>query len=178
MTTFFIATGFTLVHLLWWYENSVEQGLLGCYSFILILLGLIDFKHKIIPNKVVYPAMLLTIGITLLWPGMGIIDSLIGGGTALMLLLLPILVSKDGMGWGDVKMAALVGLMTGFPLVLIALFIAAGLAMATLLVLRLKGHKEGIPFGPFLALGALVTLLCRHTLNEWVPILMSGEVCR
>ncbi|HEX77531.1 MAG TPA: prepilin peptidase [Dehalococcoidia bacterium] len=143
---------------------AVELGILGFYSSVLVLLGVIDFKYGIIPNRLVYPAMLLAIGIALCWPGMGITDSIIGGCMALGLLLLPALVSKGGMGWGDVKMATLIGLMTGFPLVFIALLIAAGLAASVLLGLRLRGRKGGIPFGPFLSLGALTTLLWGHSL--------------
>ena len=65
------------------------------------------------------------------------------------------------MGWGDVKLAAFIGLAIGFPLVFVALYLAilsGGLVAIFLLASRLKGRKEGIPFGPFLSGGALATL--------------------
>jgi leader peptidase (prepilin peptidase)/N-methyltransferase len=66
------------------------------------------------------------------------------------------------MGLGDVKLAALIGLVTGFPLVFVAFFLAVvsgGLVSVALLVLGIKKRKEGIPFGPFLSTGAIITLL-------------------
>jgi leader peptidase (prepilin peptidase)/N-methyltransferase len=77
-------------------------------------------------------------------------------------LVYPLLLGKEGMGWGDVKLAGLIGLVTGFPLVLVAMFLAiisGGLVAAILLLLRSKGRSDVIPFGPFLAVAAMATLL-------------------
>ncbi len=76
--------------------------------------------------------------------------------------LLIALFYPHGLGWGDVKMAALIGLATGLPLVLVAMtiaFISGGLVAGGLLLLHLKRRKDAMPFGPFLSLGALVALL-------------------
>jgi len=65
------------------------------------------------------------------------------------------------MGWGDIKLAGLIGLVTGFPSVLPAMFLAiisGGLTAAIVLLLKLKNRKDAIPFGPFLSLAAIVTL--------------------
>jgi leader peptidase (prepilin peptidase)/N-methyltransferase len=74
------------------------------------------------------------------------------------------------MGWGDVKLAALIGLVTGFPVVFIALLmgvILGGVVAVILLALKLKKRQEGIPFGPFLALAAIVTLLWGSNILSW-----------
>ena len=74
------------------------------------------------------------------------------------------------MGWGDVKMAALVGLMTGFPLVVMALllsWISGGLVAAVLLAFKIKGRKDAIPFGTFLSVSAMVTLLWGLDIWRW-----------
>ena len=74
------------------------------------------------------------------------------------------------MGWGDVKMAALIGLVTGFPLVFVALFmgiVLGGLVAVILLILGIKKRKEPIPFGPFLALSAVITLLWGSQILNW-----------
>jgi len=74
------------------------------------------------------------------------------------------------MGWGDVKMAALIGLATGFPLIFVALFLAVilgGLAAGTLLLLKIRKRKESIPFGPFLSLATIVTLLFGSNILNW-----------
>jgi Type II secretory pathway, prepilin signal peptidase PulO and related peptidases len=93
-----------------------------------------------------------------------------GGGIGLGIFLLIVIVSRGGMGWGDVKLAALIGLVFGFPLVFVALLIGVvlgGVVAALLLLLRIKKRKEAIPFGPFLALAAIVTLLWGSNILSW-----------
>jgi leader peptidase (prepilin peptidase)/N-methyltransferase len=66
------------------------------------------------------------------------------------------------MGMGDVKLAGMIGLATGFPGIVVAVYAAilcGGLAAAFLLVSRRKGRRDPIPFGPFLAWGAVVALI-------------------
>ncbi len=82
----------------------------------------------------------------------------------------PALVNPRGMGWGDVKMAALIGLVTGFPLVLVALVtgvVLGGLVALILLLLRIKKRKETIPFGPFLSIATIATLLWGSHILDW-----------
>ena len=105
--------------------------------------------------------MLITIGLALVAPEVSIKMSLIGGAVLAGLLMIPSMFLK-GMGIGDVKLAALIGLMTGFPQGIIALFsgiILGGLAAIILLLLRIKGRKEEMPYAPFLSLGAIAVLL-------------------
>jgi leader peptidase (prepilin peptidase)/N-methyltransferase len=89
--------------------------------------------------------------------------------------LLIALVSRGGMGWGDVKLAALIGLATGFPLVFVAIIMAAilgGVVAVVLLITRRRGRREMIPFGPFLAVAAMVTLLWGNNILGWYLGLM------
>ena len=87
------------------------------------------------------------------------------------ILLLPVLVTLGrGMGLGDVKLAALIGLTTGFAGVIVAVLggiILGGLAAAVLLLLRLKKRKDPVPFGPFLSLAAVITLLWGSDILRW-----------
>jgi len=81
-----------------------------------------------------------------------------------VLLLLPYLLTRGrGMGYGDVKLAAFIGLMSGFPLVVVALLVGiimGGIVAVFLLASRLvKSRKAAIPYGPFLAVGAMVVLI-------------------
>jgi leader peptidase (prepilin peptidase)/N-methyltransferase len=74
------------------------------------------------------------------------------------------------MGFGDVKMAALIGLVTGYPLVFVALVLAiilVGLVAVVLLVSKKKRGKEGIPFGPYLSLAAIATILYGTEMLDW-----------
>ena len=121
------------------------------------------------PSKVIYPDETAALLLNSL-PQSGIVQAAIGGGIGLGLFLLIVLISRGGMGWGDVKMAALVGLITGFPLLFVALFltiISSGLVAGILLLLKIKKRKEGIPFAPFLSLATIVTLLFGGNILHW-----------
>ena len=155
------------------------------YCCLFIVLGVIDLEHKLILNKITYPAVaaaliILAIDSFLPEPGLfsnliflpepRILSGVIGGAIGFVLLLIIALVSRGGMGWGDVKMAGLIGLVTGFPLVFVALFmgvILGGLVAGLLLLLKIKKRKEPIPFGPFLSLGAITTLLWGSGILNW-----------
>lgn len=134
---------------------------LSFFVGILIFLSVSDLRRRIIPNKVVYPAMLITIGLALVSPEASIKASLIGGAALAGLLGIPAVLLK-GVGLGDVKLAVLIGLMTGFPQGVVALFSGialGGLGAIILLLLRIKGRKDDMPYAPFLSLGAIVVLL-------------------
>ena len=130
----------------------------------------IDLEHKLILNKIVFPAAVVALVIDVFLPQPGIVYGAIGGAIGFVLLLIPALIYRGGMGWGDVKMAALIGLVTGFPLVFVALFLGivlGGLVAGILLLLKVKKRKEPIPFGPFLSLATVATLLWGSDILNW-----------
>jgi leader peptidase (prepilin peptidase)/N-methyltransferase len=99
----------------------------------------------------------------------GIKSAAIGGGICLALFLISALIIRGGMGWGDVKLAILIGIITGYELIFIAILFAAisgCIFFVVLLLLKKKARKDSIPFGPFLALGAVATLLWGGALLE------------
>jgi leader peptidase (prepilin peptidase) / N-methyltransferase len=142
-------------------------------AFVLLLVPvtLIDLDHKIIPNRlmligaVVAPAILAVTA-----PG-DIPEHLIAAVAAGGFFLLAAIAYPRGMGMGDVKLAAVMGLFLGRS-VAPALFVAlvAGTLVGGLVIAR-KGTREGrkteVPFGPFLALGGLVGLLAGDAIVEW-----------
>ena len=74
------------------------------------------------------------------------------------------------MGWGDVKLAGFIGIAAGYPLIFVAIFLAVvcgGLIAAVLLLTKIRGRKEAIPFGPFLAVAAIATLVWGSDLLNW-----------
>jgi len=167
----------------WCYGLSIELPVFLVYLCLFIVLLVIDLEHGLILNKIVYPAMavalvisvflppsrLVFLGSTFL-PQAGIIQAAIGGGIGLGLFSLVVVISRGGMGWGDVKMAALVGLVTGFPLTLVALLmgiIIGGLVAGVLLLFKIKKRKEAIPFAPFLSLATIATLLWGSDILNW-----------
>ena len=74
------------------------------------------------------------------------------------------------MGWGDVKLVGLIGLATGFPLVFLSIILGAvlgGIVAVALVIAKKRKFKETLPFGPFLAAAAMVTLLWGHNILNW-----------
>jgi len=146
------------------------------------VLGVIDLEHRLILNKIVYPAAVAVliidaflpppgiIYVSLPWPLLGMVNGVIGGAIGFVFLLIPLLIYPKGMGWGDVKMAGLIGLVTGSRLVLVALLIGVtlgGLVAAALLLLKIKKRQEAIPFGPFLSLATMATLIWGSGILNW-----------
>ena len=130
------------------------------YVALFVPIFFIDLREGIIPDVIVFPGMALALGLALL-EGRAI-PALVGGGVGFGLLLAIYLLARGGMGLGDVKLAGLLGLINGWPLVLVALllaFVSGGLLASVFLALRLKGRKAPIPFGPFLVGGSFVALL-------------------
>mgnify|MGYP001091982663 CR=1 FL=1 len=165
---------------LYWsrYGLSVDFAITAGYCYLFIVLMVIDLEHKLILNKIVYPAMVVALLISIFLPQSRIIplpwpqavDGVIGGAIGFLFLLIPALIYRGGMGWGDVKMAGLIGLVTGFFLVFVAMLmgvILGGLVAGILLALRKKTRKEPIPFGPFLAVATIVALLWGNNILSW-----------
>ena len=175
-----VGSGLLFALTYWHYGLSAEFAVTTFYCCLFIVLGVIDVEHKLILNKIVYPAAVVALIISVFLPSPGTIDvslpwpesanGIIGGAIGFVFLLIPALIYRGGMGWGDVKMAALVGLVTGFPLVFAALLmgvVLGGLVAGILLLLRIKKRKEPIPFGPFLSLATMATLLWGSDILNW-----------
>ena len=174
------ATGVIFALLAWHYGLNLELAIALIYASLLLLIFVVDLEQGLILNVVVLPAVVLAFvfsffwaGFKEFWPEVGpgfVVSSLLGGAIGFGLMMLPYLISRGGMGAGDVKLAALIGLVSGFPLVLVALLvgiIAGGLVAAILLVSRLARRKDPIPFGPFLATGAMVSVIWGENIIDW-----------
>ena len=181
-----LVTGLAFAFLWWQYGPTLKLGILSFYYCLLAVILVIDLEHGLILNKIVYPAtgiaLILVLVMAVFTPEMeivsGIVSALIGGGAGLVVLLLVTLIFRGGMGWGDVKMAGLMGVMVGFPGILTALLLAivgGGLVAAILLALRVKGRKGTMPFGPFLSLATMVTLLWGADLMKWYLGFFLGQ---
>lgn len=154
---------------------SPESLALSVYGLVFILISFVDLEHGIIPNRVVYPAAGAAVGLSIFLPEVGPARALIGGALGFGALLAVYLAARGGMGGGDVKLAGLIGLAAGFPLVVPALLLAAlagGAIAVVLLTIRHKSRYETVPFGPFLAAGGVVSLLWgSRLLDGWAEVL-------
>jgi len=172
-----LATGLIFALLCWHYGLSVELGVMAFYACLFIIIFVIDLEQGLILNKVVYPSMVVALLLALYpWPWltqsivMRVAYAALGGGIGFVIFLLIAIVSRGGMGWGDVKLAALIGLATGFPLVFVAIIMGAilgGIVAVALMIAKKRKRREAIPFGPFLALAAMVTLLWGSSILSW-----------
>jgi leader peptidase (prepilin peptidase)/N-methyltransferase len=172
-----LATGLIFALLYWHYGLSPALGIMAFYACLFIIIFVIDLEHGLVLNKVVYPAMVVALLLALIpqpWLAEELIDRVanaaLGGGIGFGIFLLIAIASRGGMGWGDVKLVGLIGLATGFPLVFFSIILGAilGAAVAVALVVaRKRTFKETLPFGPFLALAAMVTLLWGSNILSW-----------
>jgi leader peptidase (prepilin peptidase)/N-methyltransferase len=137
---------------------------------VLIVAAVIDLRHRIIPNRLILAGLVLGLPLvalqswtSLLWG----VAALFGAG---LLMLAIAVVSRGGMGGGDVKLAALMGLYLGPAGVAAALFLAflaGGAAAVLLLATGRKGRKDPVPFGPYLALGGILAALWGREIINW-----------
>lgn len=151
---------------------GVTPALLPALLFLsaLVATTAIDLEHQLIPDRITLPGVAVGILASLVTPHLLWIDSLlgviIGGG----LFFLIILASRGGMGGGDMKLAAMMGAFLGWKLTLVALFVgvfSGGVVAVALLVSGRRGRKDPVPFGPFLALGAGLSLFWGDWLLRW-----------
>ncbi len=136
----------------------------------LVPITLIDFDHRIIPNRITGPAAIAAvIAIVALDTDFlpeALIAAVAGGG----FFFIAVVLYPRGMGMGDVKLAGMLGLYLGravAPAILIAL--VSGVLVGAVIIAR-KGAKEGrktaVPFGPFLALGGMIAFFVGNELVD------------
>ena len=131
----------------------------ACCFFILV--ALVDLRYRLVLNVMIYPAIAVTLLIRFASPGTGPLTALIGGALGLAIFSAAALARPGGLGWGDVKLATLIGLLFSFPHALWPLsvgILAGGLTAVFLLGTRRWTRRSIIPYAPFLCLGALVAL--------------------
>jgi len=128
----------------------------------LIALAAIDFDHKLLPNKIVYPLAAYGVIATLLVDQDDLVENLIAGAGAFAFLLAAVIAYPRGMGMGDVKLAGAMGLYLGLSIIpaLLVAFLSGSLVGVVILAREgAAGRKKAVPFGVFLALGGIVGVL-------------------
>jgi leader peptidase (prepilin peptidase) / N-methyltransferase len=136
----------------------------------LLAVSVIDLGHFIIPNRVVYPTLFTIVPLLAAaaalqgsWGHLG--RAAVGGAAGFAVLFVVHLVSPGGMGFGDVRLAGVIGFMLGWlglgyvALAMFVSFLLASVIGITLIVTRIKSRKDSVPFGPFMATGAVIAVL-------------------
>lgn len=144
------------------------------FACAMVVLFVIDLQHQILPNVITLPGVVIGLALSLVMPP-GWLSSLIGilaGGGVLLAVMEGYARARgvEGLGMGDVKMLAMIGAFLGWPLMLLTLVLASFSGSAVglaLMAARLAGGKTALPFGTFLAVGAIVAAVAGDDLLAW-----------
>lgn len=150
----------------------------------LIVATFVDIEHRIIPDEISIggsaAGLILSILIpqlhgtdSYLWGGVSsLIGILVGGGSIyIMGLIGDFIFKKESMGGGDVKLMGMIGAFLGWKAALLAFFIAPFFGAIFGIIVKIRTKESLIPYGPFLALGAIIALFFSEPLITWI---MSG----
>ncbi len=137
-------------------------------AFALVVVFFTDLEWNLVPNAVTYPG--IAAGILLSAASGGLIPALLAAVGAGAVFLLIAVVSRGGMGGGDIKLAAMIGAFLGPAAAAVALFLAVAIgagAGLVLIALRLRTRKDTMPFGPALAAGAMIAVFASNAILHW-----------
>lgn len=163
-----VSTALLVAGCVWKFGLSLDALVAAFFCAVLVAVSATDLEHRIIPNVLVVPAAgIVLVAQTALHPSVEWVLAALG---AAVFLFIAALAYPKGMGMGDVKLALLMGAMLGRTVpVAFMVGMFAALVPSLVLVVRhgAKARKMGIPFGPFLALGAVLALFAGHALLDW-----------
>ncbi|MEK7192499.1 MAG: prepilin peptidase [Patescibacteria group bacterium] len=163
-----ILAGLILTLIPWQFGFSTESALWILALLILLLIAFIDLRLSIIPDGL--NVSLGLIGVRFL--AVHGYNNAIGFGVGALIFGLIIAATKGkGMGMGDLKLAAVLGLIFGWPkilLIIMAAFLVGGIWAAGVLLLKHKSLKDAIPFGPFLAIASAFVLFFGDVIMNWL----------
>jgi leader peptidase (prepilin peptidase) / N-methyltransferase len=157
------------------YHLSVQGLVFALLATALLIVSCIDLVHMIIPDVITLPGIVVgmctSLWLTPVGIGNAVMGVLLGGGLFLLMAVLSVVIlHREGMGGGDIKLIAMIGTFLGWHAVLVTIFLGAVLGALVgiiLMLVGLKERKEPLPFGPFLALGAFLAMVWGDTMLTW-----------
>jgi len=162
---------------------TAEAAVWGIVSAALIAVIFIDIDHQIIPDVITLPGMALGVVAASSLLSTGWVDSvtglLLGGGLFYAIAVLSeVILKKEGMGGGDIKLVAMIGAFLGWRGMLLTILLASlsGSVIGLILIARGRDRSAPIPFGPFLSIGALIVLFFGDALFAWYADVVLAEV--
>jgi leader peptidase (prepilin peptidase)/N-methyltransferase len=137
---------------------------------MLVAITVIDLRHQIIPDAITLPGVVAGVAASVATDRITWSESVVGTLLGGSLFLAVIVLSRGGMGGGDLKLGSMLGAFLGWHALLVALFVAVmlgGTCAVVLLASHRLARKDAIPFGPFLALGGAVALFWGDAIVRW-----------
>ncbi len=186
-----LAGGMLFAFAIWRYGATLDGVLAAFFFAFLLLVAVIDLEHQLVLNRVLLAGLPLAVASALLWsPSVRtavisvdgryldlLLDSAIAGLAGFLVFLGFAVLSRGGMGAGDVKLAGVLGVWLGLRLLPVALTLAVtlgGIIAAFLLVFRSFNRKDPIPFAPFLCTGAVLGLAWGQQITDGYLRLITG----
>lgn len=177
-------TGFIVALLYLKTGLSFDMVFLPAIAVVLLTIAVIDYKTMIIPNGTVIALGIIGVLYTvfrIIFPQSFImpitwLESLIGFFAASLPLFLVAVISKGGMGGGDIKLMAVAGIFLGWKGILVAMILGSligAIISLALILLKIKKRKDMIPFGPFLCLGIFISAIVGNDIILWYTNLFS-----
>jgi leader peptidase (prepilin peptidase)/N-methyltransferase len=142
---------------------------------------IIDFRHFLIPDVLTYPGIILGLGLSFLSGGLTPMQSFTGAAVSGLFLWLvgfaaSLLLKKEAMGLGDVKLVAMAGALFGVQIALFGLIFASVLGCVVglpLMLLRKLNEHRHIPFGPYICVGVLIAAFYGQRAMDWYLTLLG-----
>lgn len=176
-------TGLTAVAVLWKWDITLAGAAAFVFLAALIVVTFIDLDHQIIPDVISLPGIVVGLLLSLVLDPPGLrnaaLGALLGGGVLYAVATsYEWLTKREGMGGGDVKLLAMIGAFLGWKAIPVTLLLASlsGSLVGVGIMLRRGGDSRvPIPFGPFLAAGAVCALFFGDALIDWYLALAVGS---
>jgi len=155
----------------WWWGPTVAALSGALFATLLLGIAVTDARHYLIPDEYTIGGTVIGLALSLFGGYRGLLDAVMGAALGFALLFVVGLVGRwmfkeEAMGGGDVKMMAMVGTFVGWKGVLLTIFLGALVGSIVFVPLTLR-KKRLVPFGVFLAVGAMVTYLAGDAVITW-----------
>lgn len=184
-----LAVGIIFVFSFSYFGLTIDAFFYLIFIYLLLAIALIDLKHRIVPNTLVAAGLITGIlfyipaalNLVLDLPGWLVVErSLLDAGAGFLvgglIMLVILLVSRGGMGAGDMKLMAMIGLFVGLrgtAVVMLLGFFMGALVGVTFMALGILTRKDALPFAPYLSLAAVIQVLWGETIWDWYINLLN-----
>lgn len=169
-----LLTGLSFVLIYFMMTTMEERIIAGLVVSLLIAMIVSDIKYKLLPNKIIYPAMVIFLLIRIIYHPLPIwhygLGFIVGGGILYAVSYVFVKLNKPAMGGGDIKLMSLLGLVVGLELILFVVLVSAFAGMMAGLILIVSGkmkRQEALAFGPYIAFACFIAMVYGRPMLDW-----------